>query len=187
MKCPISKKECSNIKCYHITNIDKNGNTESLDLCKKCFFNDLEEPKEKTSLIVPSIENKICECGLSFEEYLKTGILGCHLCYYTFQSVTSLDIEKKQSSPSREEFHVGKVPSQQKKEVSEVDFKDFLLRLEQNLSSCVKKENYEEAHRLKFVIMGLKALIEQFETHSNNSQQQKLIQEEIKKLISKEL
>ena len=187
MECPINKKECNAVKCYHVTDINKDGNVENLDLCKNCFFSDFKKPKESSLIIHPSVRNNVCECGLSFEQYIKTGILGCSLCYSTFQDFVSLVIKKTQTTPSNKEItHSGKSP-EQKKQVFEVNFKDFLVKLEKKLSSCVEKENYEEAHRLKLAIMGLKSLISQFEKHSNNSEQQNLIQEEINKLILKEL
>ncbi len=186
MECPLNKKECNDVKCYHVTDVDKEGNVENLDLCKKCFFNDFKKPKESSLIIHPSVRHNICECGLSFEQYIKTGILGCPLCYYTFQDFVSLVINKVQTTPSNKEIaHTGKSPKQKKK-AFEVDFKGFLAKIEKKLSSCVEQENYEEAHRLKTIIMGLKSLIAQFEKHSNNSEQQKLIQEEINKLILRE-
>ena len=70
MECPLNKKECNDVKCYHVTDIDKEGNVENLDLCKKCFFNDFKKSKESSLIIHPSVRHNICECGLSFEQYI---------------------------------------------------------------------------------------------------------------------
>lgn len=186
MKCPINQKQCDKIKCYHITNIDQKGNVENLDLCKNCFFN-FNKPAKNDLIIHPSVDKNICKCGLSFDQYIKTGRLKCPMCYHTFQDFVSLLIDKTQKTPDNKDmFHKGKSPIKNKK-ASDVDFKDFLLKLEKQLSSCIKKENYEEANRLKFIIMGLKSLIEQHDKHADNSEQQKLIQKEINKLLSEAL
>ncbi|SES73672.1 UvrB/UvrC motif-containing protein [[Clostridium] polysaccharolyticum] len=88
-------------------------------------------------------------CGLSYNDFLKTGRFGCSNCYTAFGKVFDKSLKQIQGSDS----HHGKIPkgfvtSADKvvENISEID------KLTLKLQYAVEKEEFEEAARLRDII-----------------------------------
>ena len=81
-------------------------------------------------------------CGISFDNFIETGYLGCPFCYSSFRSKINESIKEFQ----RASYHRGKMPPR---------FADiYLLRkeiihLRNQLKRLILSENYEEAEKIK--------------------------------------
>jgi len=81
-----------------------------------------------------------CEgCGMSYEEFRKSGLLGCPECYSAFESVLTPLLERAQEGATE---HVGKVPVHAG--ADEVR-QQRMRRLRRELEEAVAGEQYERA------------------------------------------
>ena len=78
-------------------------------------------------------------CGLSYEEFRKSGLLGCPECYSAFETVLTPLLERAQEGASE---HVGKVPVHAG--ADEVR-QQRMRRLRRELEEAVAGEQYERA------------------------------------------
>ena len=89
-------------------------------------------------------------CNTSFDEYKKTGNLGCGKCYSTF---------RKQLKPIIEGIygyseHIGKFP---KNEFKDTEIVKTVEQLKEKLNMAIKEEEYEQAAKLRDEILQLEA------------------------------
>ena len=92
-------------------------------------------------------------CGLTFEEFGKTGRLGCAGCYQSLGRALLPLVKRVQRATA----HVGKKPSKISVEVKQtVDLRD----LQDRLKKSVQSEEFEEAARLRDAIRKLEDKIE---------------------------
>ena len=82
-------------------------------------------------------------CGLTYEEFRRTGLLGCPECYQTFETALAPLLERAHEGASR---HIGKVPS--RAGVDELR-QQRLRQLRRELEEAVASEQYERAARLR--------------------------------------
>lgn len=82
------------------------------------------------------------ECGLSYEEFGKSGRLGCAACYGSFAKMLAPLIKRVQ----RATHHVGKKPS---KIVGAVRATHDLRLLQERLRKSIQTESFEEAAQLR--------------------------------------
>ncbi|MCL2565683.1 MAG: UvrB/UvrC motif-containing protein [Defluviitaleaceae bacterium] len=94
---------------------------------------------------------KICDiCGLSFNEFKKTSMLGCASCYKAFEPEL-LGVFKKVQPGTR---HIGKIP----KVMGKTFMKDRkIAALELELQGFIASEEYEEAAKTRDQIRLLKS------------------------------
>ena len=92
-------------------------------------------PQERGLLRCPS-------CGLNYEDFKKTGRLGCGKCYETFHRFLLPLLKKIHSSIN----HNGKVPTCLEKKVTSQSKIDGL---NQRLRRAIQLEEYEEAAKLR--------------------------------------
>ena len=141
----------------HLTEI-VNGQMAEVHICETCaeekgtefktYFNfgdllagvpgldEVLEPSGKKS-------NLVCkDCGMTFEEFGKSGRLGCAGCYRAFQKPLVAVIKQVQ----RADYHVGKKPSRITKDVRSVH---DLRQIQERLRKCIQMEKFEEAARLR--------------------------------------
>ena len=85
---------------------------------------------------------KCVECGLTYEEFGKSGRLGCAACYESFAKLLIPLIKRVQRST----HHVGKKPS---KVGGEVKVTHDLRVLQERLRKSVQSESFEEAAQLR--------------------------------------
>ncbi|WP_455544432.1 UvrB/UvrC motif-containing protein [Intestinibacter sp.] len=89
-------------------------------------------------------------CNTSFEEYKKTGKLGCSKCYSTFEEQLKPIIEGIYGYSE----HVGKFP---KNEFTDTEVIRTVEQLKQQLNIAIQEEEYEQAARLRDEILQLEA------------------------------
>ena len=99
------------------------------------------------------ISKLVCKnCGMTYEEFGKTGRLGCANCYQAFEKLLLPLIKRVQ----RDVRHVGKVPSQASGEAKQ---SVELRELQERLRKCIQAETFEEAARIRDQIQELEGKI----------------------------
>ncbi len=174
MLCDNCKKREANVR--YSENI--NGVKKELHLCEECSQNlgITDHLNFNMGLDIPSIFGGIfedfagfsepdfmpllneirdtrCEtCGMSFDDILNNGRLGCQDCYTTFENRLDPILKRMQGS-NRHVGRLGKIqnnkPQISKKETKEPQENDKLQKLENELKQAIKEERYEEAAKLR--------------------------------------
>ncbi len=166
-------QECKEKKAtVHLTKI-VNGKKEEYFLCEDCArakgeWGFLTEPVSLHSFLsglLSSFESQVqpksslavslqCEgCGLSFEDFKKTGRFGCSNCYDTF----SVQLTPLLQRIHGQAVHRGKVPRRtgglirKRKEVED---------LRRQMDEAVRTEHFEEAARFRDEIRSLEQELE---------------------------
>ena len=154
MKCQNCGKNNANVKYTQVINGDK----LELFLCDDCasemnigmnfsfeindvfssFFDDFTGFK---TVAIPEV-TKCKNCGLTYDEFSKTGILGCENCYTTFSE--RLDNVLKRLQGSNRQLSTKK--SERKTEKTE---NLEIYKLKDELKICIEKEEYEKAAILR--------------------------------------
>lgn len=99
----------------------------------------------------------VCErCGRSYEEFQRTGMVGCSRCYEAFRE----PIEVLLTRVNGHAQHVGRMPGGKGSALSN---KLAIDRLKQQLVKAIASEEYEQAASLRDQIRALTATIEQRE------------------------
>lgn len=149
MKCQNCGKNNANVRYTQVINGDK---TE-LFLCDECanemnigmnfdfgmndvfsnFFDDFTGIK---TIAIPEI-TKCKSCGLNYDEFSNTGMLGCEECYNTFSN--RLDGILNRIHGSNRQLNSAKKDKEAKNELSEIE------KLKNELKICIEKEEYEKA------------------------------------------
>ena len=99
------------------------------------FFSDTQMMKETAQKTCPT-------CGMSFEDFSKSGRLGCGNCYESFKASLLPLIKKVQRSTQ----HVGKTPLLTDKS-GKIRVK--IQQLQNQLRQAVEREDYEEAAKIR--------------------------------------
>lgn len=101
----------------------------------------------------PAIDLTCESCGLTYEEFKKTGFLGCANCYQSFREPLS-EMLKRINGHAQ---HTGRVPGGASGDIS---MRLNLDRLKQQLGRAIAEEAYEEAATLRDQIRALKARLD---------------------------
>lgn len=156
MLCDRCKKNQAKINLVKIVN----GEKQETWLCEECaknisnmpFFEELGKEGKVPfqgllTDILSNIDNAVKEkpkelvcdqCGLTYDEFDKDGILGCSNCYKVF----SEQIRNKISKIHGKTQHVGKIP---KINGENLYRKQKLNALRKKLQECISAEEYENA------------------------------------------
>lgn len=87
-------------------------------------------------------------CGMSFDDFRKTGKLGCPNCYKVFRENLNPILRRLHGNTE----HIGKVPVK----ISHcIKYSDELEKLKAELAEAISKEEYEKAAGLRDQIRGL--------------------------------
>ncbi len=138
-----------------------NGETVAVHLCEKCYakkygefentvmnalFNGLfDNPRRKGQ--------KVCSlCGMSFEDYEKTGLMGCPSCYDVFKDEILPYIARIQGKTK----HVGKEGGDHS---SEHDLRIRLKALQDQLEAALTRGDFHAADRLNRQMTAIKRRI----------------------------
>lgn len=98
----------------------------------------------------PKKKEDVCPfCNMSFSDFLKDSRLGCAVCYETFSEKLAGPFKQIHGSS----FHTGKVPERAGKEIKNTR---KLKKLEDELSVCIEKQEFEKAAELRDKIKELK-------------------------------
>ena len=152
----------------HIVNI-LNGNKKEMNLCHSCAHENQELAFPGASISPFSFQNllsgfvdhmgkvadqhsipEICcsNCGITAEEFKRTGLVGCEQCYKTFRSIVNPIIQRVQGKTE----HKGKFP---KKVGIELINKKKIVKLKEELQKAILEEEYEKAAILRDEIKNL--------------------------------
>ena len=87
------------------------------------------------------------ECGLTYEDFKKSGRLGCGACYESFRKVLAPLLKKIHGSAA----HAGRVPPPAPAVPAKAgaDPKPDVLRLKEQLKAAIETELFEEAAKLR--------------------------------------
>lgn len=117
------------------------------------FFNEYEDTFALPSFVKEKTKAKCENCGLTYDDFLKTGLLGCPKCYEVFEDRLNPAIRNIQGNTK----HVGRVPGRnvnnnidniKKEEPAKVE-KTQKEKLEEELKQAIKEERYEDAAKLR--------------------------------------
>ncbi len=164
MLCQNCQKRAANV---HFTQ-EINGNKVELYLCEKCanengkvsfgypfnvsdFFSGLIGIGNASPYMTPFQPQEVCEkCGMTYEDFTKTGKLGCSECYGTYGERLEPLFKRIHGNP----VHTGKVPgriSSKMKTTREID------KLKELLNKAIQNEEYEKAAGLRDQIKKIEA------------------------------
>ncbi len=167
MLCDVCKK---NEATVHITKIT-NGTQEEFNICEKCAkekgeFNfsgqlDFSSPFTFQNILTGIMDyignsnqtqlNFDCSCkncGITFSDFKKRGLVGCSDCYKNFTATLVPVIKRVQGNLE----HTGKIP---KKAGKNIIGKRKLLKLKENLKEAIATEEYEKAAQIRDMIKEL--------------------------------
>ncbi len=157
MLCEKCKKNSATIYYQQIIN----GEKKEYHLCDECavkmksgvsfdtmfkgildsFINMENTPYTKHGYLCPT-------CKMSFDEFKKSGKVGCEDCYTAFKNNLVPVLKNIQGSV----YHSGKIP---KKAGAELYVKREIENLKSELKRAVEKEEYEQAAKLRDKIKSL--------------------------------
>lgn len=83
------------------------------------------------------------QCGLTYEQFTKSALLGCPACYAAFAAVLAPLLERAHEEAHE---HVGKVPRTAGDDVAR---QQRLMQLRRDLDEAVTNEQYERAAQLR--------------------------------------
>lgn len=166
MLCQRCQKRIANV---HFTQIVNNNKVE-LYLCEHCakekgqfsfsspfgisnFFPGLTESVAGGGMqfMHPLQQEEICSrCGMSYEEFQKTGKLGCSNCYHLFGDRMKPILRRLHGNAG----HTGKVPG---KVAESLQASREMEDLKEQLGKAIQREEYEKAAELRDRIRALES------------------------------
>ena len=174
-------EECGvNPAVFHFVTITNDEKTER-NLCPACMakyknqlpgfdiknlagiLNNLIEGKgaSKKEEIDPETAAITCEqCGMTYGEFRKGGMVGCARCYRAFHDPMAALLQRIHGNTQ----HAGRIPAG---EHSGASIRMNIDRLKQLLQKAVAAEEYEQAAKLRDAIRALTAQLEQREKSIN--------------------
>jgi len=102
---------------------------------------------------VPSRDVACPECGTTFEEFRKSGLLGCSKCYESFHERLDPVLRRVQGGTR----HIGHAVCRTEESKEQLMLKAKLAELRKELAAAVEREAYEEAARIRDEIKGLES------------------------------
>jgi len=158
--CPISNKPCPHAKNINFSQL-VNGEVENLNICQLCMIQKDHTliPPKLTKLLdlienVYENKNKKCSnCGIKFEEIIKSQRFGCDNCYKIFREQSIIIFKKCQF----ENKHIGKIPSTWEKEFLKQNASIQIALLKEEMRNAVFQEKYEEAAAIQNKIKEIEA------------------------------
>jgi protein arginine kinase activator len=169
MLCDRCKK---NEATVHITKI-VNGIKQEINLCEKCAMENgelsfvpqinfaspfsfqnilsgimdyMNAPNETAASFDITCKN----CGTSYREFKKTGLVGCSECYKEFSKILKPVIKRVQANLE----HTGKIP---KRSGEKIINRRNLMKLKQDLQKAIALEEYEKAAQIRDKIKELQS------------------------------
>lgn len=140
----------------HFTQII-NGKKQELNICESCakeidgfsttfsFQNILSGIMDYMSPAQHISKTQVltCKnCGTTYDEFKKNGLVGCSECYSSFSSVIAPVIKRVQGNLE----HTGKLPKKLGKDIIE---KRRLSKLKEELQKAIANEEYEKAAQVR--------------------------------------
>lgn len=119
------------------------------------FFNNMLYPD---SLLRAGHSKRCPGCGITYDEFNKTGKFGCDQCYDTFQDEIGRLVDRLQGSSE----YKGRIPSHGDEALKQAR---ALATLKEDLKRAVAEEQFEEAARIRDQIKGLESHPQRGESH----------------------
>ncbi len=152
----ITCEVCNNaMATVHLTDLMA-GEKQERHLCSECAEDEGVIIKPKAQLnemlqkfvthksMVQELADLTCDqCGLSFVEFRRQGLLGCPHDYDAFKKALEPLIERSHEDSVQ---HVGKIPVRAGEHVRT---RQAVARLERELKHAIQEEEYEKAARLR--------------------------------------
>lgn len=147
----------------HVTRV-VNGQATSRHLCERCAREQGElepfwgwEPKFGLPDLLSGFfeypgrrRHAVCRrCGLSYGEFVRSGLLGCATCYESFAAELEPVLRRVQGSTR----HAGKVPRRAPARAASPAAQ--LEELRRQLEAAIREERYEDAARIRDRIRAL--------------------------------
>ena len=160
MTCDLCSK---NEATVHLTEII-NDQTRELHLCEVCAREKGAAAAEQFGLAEllaglsdlgskPELKAALASCsacGMTYEDFRKTGRLGCDRCYETFRAILAPLLKRIHGSNK----YAGRLaPAEVRKAASSA--KDDLPHLKEQLKQAIASEDFEEAVRLRDQVRSL--------------------------------
>lgn len=122
----------------------------------------------------PEMAALTCEqCGMTYAEFQKCGMLGCAECYKTFKTPLDALLQRVHGNTQ----HAGRIPGGVR---SGVSIRMNIDRLKQRLQKAIAEEEYEQAAKLRDSIRALNAQLAEKErkTDIKVEPQRRIVSEE---------
>ncbi|MFW5647503.1 MAG: UvrB/UvrC motif-containing protein [Candidatus Alkaliphilus sp. MAG34] len=137
-----------------------NGVKEEIHLCEECakeseilnfednfsihsFLSSLLEGGISPNITIEGDQGRKCpQCGSTYNDFKRSGKLGCSVCYSTFNDMLAPLIKRVQGN----NVHAGKIP---KKSGSLIKLRKEIKSLKDQLQQLVETEEFEEAARVR--------------------------------------
>jgi len=166
MICQLCKFKQALIKISYVIN-DK---TIEINLCKECaeekslnnplvtlpqiFGNFIAElvGEDCLSELNTDSDLKCGACGMTWEEFQESGLLGCDICYHTFEKEMEIILRRIHGSTQ----HIGCRPNSMRCVVDESE----LQQLNKRLRNAISRQQFEEAAKLRDMIRGAESVRE---------------------------
>lgn len=169
MICEVCKQREATV---HITKII-NGNKHEINMCETCakqnegfnltgqiefgspfsfqnILSGIMEYVNQPSQVARNSKLSCENCGTTYEDFKRTGRLGCSECYERFSNTLTPIIKRVQGNIE----HVGKIPKKSGKDIME---KKRLLKLKEDLQKAITAEEYEKAAEIRDLIRSLQS------------------------------
>jgi protein arginine kinase activator len=158
MLCQVCKTQPATVKISHTINEKK----MEFSLCQSCaeekgMSNPLTSVPEVLNHFLfellgnellehkPDSESATCSgCGQNWDDFQKTGLLGCEICYQVFESELNVILRRIHGSNQ----HIGSRPSSRRSRVDKVELQKIRLELQ----AAIDNENFELAAELRDLI-----------------------------------
>ena len=164
-------QRCHKPATVHQTEI-ANGKTSEVHLCDACAqeagllqathvpINELLDQFLKAHAQMADTQTVRCpDCGMTWQEFKDTGLLGCSKDYQLFETQLQGVIERAQQGANH---HTGKLPAARLPDMVVEDAVKLrqaeLARLRKELARAVEDESYETAARLRDQIKKMETL-----------------------------
>ncbi len=116
------------------------------------FFNDYAETEFLPMLQTNEVKCKTC--GMTYNDFINTGVFGCSDCYDVFSSPIDSLLKNLHGTAK----HIGRVPKGKAEKIKIEDNKEEKVenkedikkeKLEQDLAKAIKEERYEDAAKIR--------------------------------------
>lgn len=158
MLCQVCKTQPATVKITHTINEKK----MEFSLCQACaeekgMSNPLTSVPEVLNHFLfellgnellehkPASESATCSgCGLNWDDFQKTGLLGCEICFQVFAEELNVILRRIHGSNQ----HIGRRPNSRRSKVDKAELQKIKLELE----AAIENENFELAAELRDLI-----------------------------------
>lgn len=102
--------------------------------------------------VIPVKEMKCSNCQLTYNEFKRSGKLGCSVCYHDFREQLTPLLRRLHGNSE----HVGKIPRQSKGKLNKIR---KIKQLKKKLQELILKEEYEKAAKTRDEILKLEGVL----------------------------